>query len=322
MSAGKRTPYIYLFFTSEDGNTTYDYSTRYLNILHKERQWSGEAIIILRNDDLVVPDLRGYWLEIGYGDVTAGGNEYGQTSRMWVQGQTWDDSPDYLSSALYLTGVWEKLAKYEVTLKGSAPSFQGFYDADTTIYNIVDAVLTAAGFSLDALVQDDGIINTYMPKFYLNDTPIENARGVIYRLMSMTKSYLRPKTGKAFEVVYPQDSDSVDETYYSDQVYWFYKHSEKLNSLSPNHTIVYCNQPQDGSGGALITGDAQDATAIAYAGDITKRYKADYITSQGDADNRAAALLVKAKSNVPSAVLLTPHDARVELFHKENVNIS
>ena len=73
----KRKPYLPLVFTSKDGLTTVDYSyvhvsttNRLLYIEHSEFPYDDSAIIILQNNDLAVPDLKGYWVEIGYGDNT------------------------------------------------------------------------------------------------------------------------------------------------------------------------------------------------------------------------------------------------------------
>lgn len=323
-----RTPYVYEVFTSKDGNTTYDYTARELSTIENILPYSGEAIITLRNNDLAVADIRGYWVEIGWGAVTSSGNEYigdgtnePGPSRMWVKRQEWLDSPDGLFSPLYLQGIWEYLKEHEVTVKGVAPDFAGRYESDTTIYNIVKAVLEDAGCTLEALALDDGIVGVYQPNFYLNDDFIENTRDVLFRLMSMTKSYLRSKASMAFEIIYPQEGDSVDETYYSDQVFWFYKYNESLNELIPNHIIVYCNEGDD-DWANLITGTAEDATAIARYKRVTRRYKAAYITNQTDATNRAVALLAKAKTEIFGAFLITPLDHRVQLYDKARVESS
>ena len=320
--AATRTPYIYQLFTSKDGNTTYDYTARELSIIENILPYEGEAVITLRNNDLGVVDIRGFWIEIGWGDVTSGGNEYigdgtnePGPARLWVKKQERLDSPEGLFSILYLRGVWEYLEEHEVTVAGVAPDFAGNYASDTTVYDISDAVLIEAGFSLDALGTNDGIMGTYQPNFYLNDDFIENARDVLFRLASMTKSYFRPKAGLAFEVVYPQEGDSVDETYYSDQVFWFYKYNESLNELIPNHILVYCNEGDD-DWANLIIGEASDATAIARYKDVTRRYKAAYITNQTDATNRAIALLAKAQTEVFGAFLVIPMDHSVQLYDK------
>lgn len=317
-----RTPYIYLLFTPKGGGTTYDYTARELSTIENILPYSGEAIITLRNNDLAVVDIRGHWVEIGWGDVTTASNEYigdgtnePGPARLWVKKQEWLDSPEGLFSILYLKGVWEYLEEHEVTVKGVAPDFAGQYESDTTVYDISDAVLIGAGFSLDALGTNDGIMGTYQPNFYLNDDFIENARDVLFRCASMTKSYFRPKAGLAFEIIYPQEGDSVDETYYSDQVFWFYKYNESLNELVPNHIIVYCNEGDD-DWANLITGTAEDATAIARYKRVTRRYKAAYITNQTDATNRAIALLAKAKTEIFGAFLVTPLDHKVQLYDK------
>ena len=85
-------PYLPLVFTR--GATTYDYTfnptlttTRALQLEHHEEPWDDYGAIILRNNDLAVPDLRGYYLDIGYGAQTASGLRYSTAPRLWVKEQ-------------------------------------------------------------------------------------------------------------------------------------------------------------------------------------------------------------------------------------------
>ena len=104
-------PYIYCVFTS--GATTYDYTfnptlttNRMLRIEHHDELWDEWATIILRNQDLAVPDLRGYYVDLKYGANTSTGNEVPTEScgRMWVISQHEVSAPGILQVELRLVG--------------------------------------------------------------------------------------------------------------------------------------------------------------------------------------------------------------------------
>ena len=177
------------------------------------------------------------------------------------------------------------------------------------------------GWTLNAFAgTQDGIINAFRPIFEVNQMPFENAAALLYRLMWMTKCYLRAKNGKAWDVVYPVTGDTADETYYSNQAHWFIEYVEKTILLIPNSIVVLCNQDPTGEWDTeaypLITGTAEDATQIAKYAELVQPFIAGNIRSQVDADNRAVAILSKFKSEILGGRLVVPHDAQVELYDK------
>jgi len=317
-------PYIYLLFTSPDGGTTYDYSSsigRILSIEHHEEAYNDYATVILRNEDRSIPDLTGYWTEIGYGYVTGAGNEHSQTSRLWVKHQRHVSYMGVLHAQLELEGMWNVLR--EQLLRVGNPPYYSDEDeelADLTVYGIISRVLTEVGFTLDALgTEDDSIVDSYAPKFAPNDQPFESCAAVLYRLIQMTKCYIRSKTSKAMKIVYPEVTDTPDVTYYSDRAYWFWEYMERTNLLIPNHVIVFCNRGEDGLWTNIITGEASDAAEIAKYMDVTALTTAALIDSQTDATNRAAALLSRARAETLAGRVYIPHDCRVELYDKIKV---
>lgn len=319
--AASNTPYIYLLFTSKDGGTTYNYSSdqagrRILLIDHQEEPYNEYATIILRNDDRTIPNLKGYWTEIGYGYV-ASGNEYSQTSRLWVKHQQEISAQGKIVVLLELEGMWAKAREMPIRI-GSPPFFTASYTA-TTVEAIITALLSEIGMTLNAVTEDDDILDTFQPKFEINVQVFESAGGLIHRLINMTKSYLRSKASLAFEVKYPQTSDLEDLSYYSDQAPYFYEYTERRNVMIPNHVFVFANEGEDGLWANIITGEASNQDEIDLYDDIIRLVVAGRLTNATDAANRAAALLSRAQMEVLAGRLYAPHDCRVELYDKVRV---
>ena len=320
-NAVSNTPYIYLLFTSADGQTTHNYSSdqagrRILSIDHQEEPYNEYASIILRNNDRTIPNLKGYWTEIGYGYICAGDTaRYSQTARLWVKHQQDISAQGRIVTLLELEGMWAKAREMPVRT-GSPPLYTASHTTDT-VYSILETLIeTELGWTLSALGEDDSIINSYQPQLEINTQPFESHGGLMYRLINMTKSYLRTKATVTVEVKYPQTSDSVDITYYSDQAPYFYEYIERRNVLVPNHVYVFANEGTDGLWADIITGEASDATEIALYADIIKMVVAPSITSQADANNRAASVLVRAEAEMLAGRMYAPHDCQVELYDK------
>jgi len=151
-TAASRTPYFHCDFISlNDEDVHYDYSgtiSRILEIRHTEGAYGGGATITLDNSDLLVPDLNGYYVEIGYGDVTVNGNEYKDTPRLWVRSQEWKSSPQGLYSTVTLIDGLSLLSEL-IVLLGTVPMWYTLYARDTTVWMILDAILTEVGFTLN-----------------------------------------------------------------------------------------------------------------------------------------------------------------------------
>lgn len=319
-SAATNTPYIHLIFSSADMHTTYDYSSnqagrRILSIDHQEEPYNDYASIILRDDDKTIPDLKGYWTEIGYGYICAGSTaRHSQTSHLWVKHQQDINAQGRRVVLLELEGMWSKAREMPIRI-GNPPFYTQTYTTDT-VYGIITAILAEISMTLAALGEDDGIMNTLQPQFDINTQPFERAGQLIYRLLNMTKSYLRPKQTLEFEVKYPQDSDAENLSYYSDQAPYFYEYMERRNVLIPNHVYCFANAGTDGLWADIITGEASDATEIVAYDTIVKIVIAPELTTQADADNRAAAVLHRAQLEMMGGRMYAPHDCRVELYDR------
>ena len=330
-AAASRTPYIKLLFTSNDGLTTRDFSTnssafgnRILSIKHHEEPYNDYAHVILQDHDSIIPNILGYWTEIGYGDTTGAGNEYtgSQTSRLYVKHARHITAQGKLYTMLELEGLWTRTHDTLIRL-GSAPLFNTIYDGTiSTIYAILKAIFSHVGLSLpDVCPVNDGIIDTYRPEFEINEKPYERGRAIILRLIQMTKSYLRTPsaTGLQFGVVYPQAADAVNLTYYSGQSPYFNSFMERAPALIPNHFVVYGNEGDDGEWTGLVTSASPHGVSQA---DIDALYEiyaivlAQEFTLQADVDNQADVQLARARAENESGIAMIPHDCRVELYDK------
>lgn len=287
-------------FTDRTGGTTYDYSfdpdsstNRLENIIYREQPFDEYAAFQLRNDDLVVPDLRGYYVDLGIGAKTDSGLKYGTYPRLWVKKQHTlsggiKNGKKDLKTILELDGVWAMLREQQVLI-GSAPFYNDNFGELTgkTIYGIlkhlieITLTLDVTGniyqFTLDALGdQDDGIIDSLVlepvkdPEFPLinqnapghsNETSLaryDTFADVFEMLLGYTGCYLRAGAGLTFKIIYPQSTDAVNETYYSSlsDGHVFYENTERQFLKVPNRVKVLGDTSEDQDWSSFVEGEA------------------------------------------------------------------
>ncbi len=331
-SAAVRRPYLDLVFRPNGGGTTYDYSSRVLSITHDEQAYQGTATVVLRNSDRQVQDMRGYWTQIGYGDVLAGGPDYRPTPRLWVKRQSWDSAPGALTSTLYLEDGMLLLAERKVTLgtlgeqnaDGTArglPNYRYIYDKSHTVREIVASLLDnfdGMEFYLTGTA-DDGIINTLKPCLTINSQPHEDYWELISRLMTMTKCFLRPQPENTFAIVYPQEGDAVNAVYYSWQAPFFYQYTESRALCIPDVIKTFANQSADGTWDDYKLGVATDIESGSRYPQMAQIDQAATLTTPEAATARAEAILATLKRDTAGAAFVTQHDCRLELYDRVQV---
>ncbi len=332
--AASNTPYYKLVFTSKDGGTTVDLSTdsgtygnRMLLIDHVEEPYDDYATMIFRNHDRTIPSVKGYWIEVGYGYTTGAGNEYlgdgtnePAPARLWVKHQQSISAGGKLWEVLELEGMWSKLREQVIRL-GNPPLYTKSYTTDT-VFDVIGFILAELGMTLNALVEDDSIIDSLQPQFDINAQPFEYAAPLIYRLLHMTASYLKALDDEEFEIKYPQSGDSVDLTFYSAQVPYFYEYMERVNVLIPNHFLVYGNEGADALWADYVVSTSPngvDQGEIDAYDEVFKIILSGSLTTQDQVNTRANALLARAKFERLAGRMYAPHDARVELYDKLSI---
>lgn len=328
--AASKTPYLKLLFHPTAGGSNVDlssdnstYGNRIIYIDSVEEPYNDYATIIFRNKDRDIPSLLGYWTEIGWGYVTGAGKEFlgdgtnePAPPRLWVKHQQTVSAQGKLWELLELEGMWTLLRETLIRV-GSPPLYTTSYTTDT-IYDIMGYVLGESdpAMSLAALSENDGIINSFQPQFDINAIPFEYADAILYRLLNMTASYLKPLDDLEWEIKFPQDDDSVDQSYYSNQAPYFYEVMVRKNVLVPNHIYVFGNEGADGLWSSYICGEAKDQDEIDSYSDIIKVVLAGSLTTQNDVDNRADALLLRAQFEQNAGRMVAPHNGQVEIYDK------
>lgn len=341
-----KTPYFKYEFTSKDGGTTLDYTSRITGAeLHYEA-YNEYATILLYNNDNAIADIKGYYVDpfLGFDATGSGGSadEGEYYPRMWVKNMFDISLPGTKIAVLELEGQWKQLKEKAITIASEGkPFWTARYTATSTIFNILNAVIEDAGMDiLQDVADDDGFINAFTPAFNINEDPppYENYQQVVYRLIIRTKCYLRTEalaeTGASspiLRVKYPIDTDAIDEEYYSDKAHWFKEKAYKTKLVVPNHVEVYCDKDLevDADGFPLnpetygqfknlppMTGSALDQYEIDRYTEAYQFEQAGDVHNQTDADFVAEALLDRAKFEAHGGRIVIPHDCRVELYDK------
>lgn len=324
-SGTKATPHIHISINSVD------YSSRLLTLEHIEEQYRDRAVLILRNNDRAFDNvnLLGRKFRIAYGHYTGNnvaepdgdnaGNEYSYAPDLWIKSQQITSLQGELTCQLYAEGHWAYMREQRILGYGTSPYYTNTFTA-TTVYDLIEAIIeTAMGWTLNSLGTSDGIVDSFTPTFDLNNAPYESAAEVLYRLLQMTKQYMRVKANSIFELVYPQDSDAVNKSYYTSTNHKFFEYAEKISLVVPNSIAVYANQDADGTWGSLITGTASHPDSIDRYVEVLDPYIAGSIGTQEDADERASAILHRIKMEQLAGRLIVPHDAAIELYDKVRI---
>lgn len=193
---------------SRPGDSTYRYihsptaAKRIKFIRHEETPYLTEAIVVLDNSDLsLTTDLSGYRIDIHYGYMVDGTGDVtgGKTASMWVKRQFHTSKMGSLDTVLHCAGAWNLLAEINTIASiikegaGENPYYEVDYAASSyTIYDIMQDILEASDCALFVLgSEDDSIIDTLTPDFVANALPYETSADMLYRLLMMTKVFMR-----------------------------------------------------------------------------------------------------------------------------------
>ena len=335
-----KTPYISVSINDNAGAGAVEYWSRLEYLEYHEETYRDRAVIGLNNRDNALDNInmdgQEFTLGLGYDSSGHGGT----TTDTVAQATLWVKSHQILSVQgdriyqIFAEGMWMSLREQKILTGVTGDqdvAYASIFNRTKTVEALMKLVIEAMGWTWTAVATSDNITDIFLPVFNVNLAPFESGASLLYRLISMTKSYLRPKTGKVFEVVYPQITDPVDETYYSDQAPYFLEHDESTILLVPNSIVVLCNQDPSGEWNTtlypLIVGTAQDPdqfTAGVYDGnyhEVIGVYVAGSINNQADADKRADAILTQLKSETFGGRLVLPfHDCRMELYDRVEID--
>ena len=331
-TAVTRTPYHYMLFTDKGGGTTVNLSTnsaafpnRILSIDHREEAWTDSAYIVLNDPARDVPDLRGYWTEIGYGLTIAGSIHYSKTPRLWVKHQQTVWARDRYTSILELEGGMARLNEITVcnTTANTAGEFEPSSDvysmSGSTVYQMLGTLLPGYGFSLAAssVAEDDGIHNANTLNFLINSSPDETAGQIIRGMMTLTYNYLLPQTGMVMKEVYTA-ATTVDYTYNKDTQPKYYDFVERENTALVNKAYIFAGRNDVTGNYTIVASTTDTAGTVQYL--LTPIYgRAPSVASSGQAVQRAQMYLTKLQAQETAGRVMVAHDAQIELYDRIKV---
>ncbi len=335
-----------------------------------EERGNDSGVILLSNYDRSVPvDLDGYYVDLGWGHNTASGVLWDTAAgavapRLWVMQQSdISGAPKGGRPQLYtlfqLQGVWGAVLNQQPVRLGASPLFRYGDDLEggiltipaltnKTIYGVIEYLIetalsaqTGITFTLDPLgTQDDGHIDTDVPfpgSGELMRTINAGSPGrfqtygeLILALLELTKCVLIPRAGLAFKIIYPQASDTVDETYYSSNAdgHPFYEVENRRLNMVPNHLEVFGTDPETTAGDWF---DPDHYTIpptrpftpadieAAYTGTfmpVTETISEEGLDTNAECDDRAEFYGWQLKDQILGTRLIVPMDARNELYDK------
>jgi len=334
----------------------------------EERENDGGGILLNNYARSLPTDLTGYYVDVGWGHNTASGIKWAEADgavspRLWVM-QHIDISGGLKGqmpisyTVLNCEGVWAAVLNKQPIRLGTTPYFR-YDELDTipeltnlTIYGVLEYLIETAlsaqtgfTFTLDALgTQDDGHINTDIPypgggvplREINSDSPgtFQTYGEVIISLLELTKCILVPRAGLAFRIIYPQTTDTVNETYFSGSVLTppSYEVENRRLNMTPNHIEVFGTEPATGVGDWFdpdhyTTAPTRPLTPAsiqaAYTGEfmpVTLSISEDGLDTEVEADARASALGRQLKDRILGARVVIPMDARVELYDRVKVS--
>lgn len=210
-------------------------------------------------------------------------------------------------------GWWELLASTRVVRDPITPDDPPpIWNKDTTIKSILTEVLV--GWGNVWLDDDDGIINVYRP-FYEADG-LESALTTVRNLLDMTLSYIRIRDD-GFHIVYPQDTDNVDNTYDLDG-HVFFTRTHAVKATIPNRIVMVPSLPSQDEAPDFV-GVAIDQDSVDKLGFLDMITADDGLESEGEANARAFYILQRLKAEGVQGLITVPMHIGQELYDKVEV---
>ena len=327
-----RTPYIDITIDDNAGAGDVNYWSRLEYLEYHEEAYRDRAIIGLNNRDRTLDDIdldgQEFAIKLGYDSSGHGGAATDTVSypTLWVKSHQIISTMGQCYYQIVAEGMWMRLREQNVIADVTGPErgdkthypYGNTFNRTHTVEHLMKLIIEALGWTWTAVGSaaynsTDDIINSFKPVFEVNAMGYENAAALLYRLIWMTKHYLRPKAGKVM------DTDLVDESYYSYQANWFTEYVEKSILLIPNSIVVLAGKDpatNEWIEEKVILGVKKDDAQIAKYAEILKPFMAGSINSKGDADNRADAILTRLQGEILGGRLVAPHDCQVELYDK------
>lgn len=334
------TPYVTITMAvGKGGGTSYTYATtdspsRLKSVKLVENPYSDSAIIVLRNNDKsITTNFLGMYTTVTFGYNIGGTptvpDELGPAP-MWVKRQFQLSRGGDTDIVLYLQGCWSMLSeRFDIgsLLGGTRPYYEVDYSASADhVYDVISAVIVAAGFSMVALgTHDDGIVESLQPDYVVNSVPFDSYYVVLYRLLDMTRLFGRFERSAGadlaqFRLLYPYSYSDFHRTFTSDQTgsdYQFKNFEWTDHLLNPTHVWVVAHRVNTADGvwndGDIDVGEYSMATENSYP-DIVQYHIAETLDSEVKADARAKVIAIRQWMEESLGRIVVQHDCGLELY--------
>jgi hypothetical protein len=120
------------------------------------------------------------------------------------------------------------------------------------------------------------------------------------------------------DIIFPQDADSIDKTFYNYQSPYFYEFTEINNVTTPNKVIAYGMVDPDldwTDTGNLITGEAATESAqLNKYMEVIEYHQCPNLDNQVDCNTRAEVILERLQNHDVTGIMVIPHDTALELY--------
>lgn len=312
------TPYVQVDVLLDPGGYRYTTKDRLYNIEHTEEPYGGQANIQLKNHDqsLSGKDFKGWRVEIGYGYHTASGDEYSLAAPLWVIGHHDISLSGVLITELVCVDIWQKMswAVMGADPDTGRPEYAAGWEADTTIRQIIDQLLTSLDPPLSPVTVEvnDGIIDTYKP-FYVTqiNTPV---RKVLRDILLLTKSGMR-MTYQGMKIRYMVPGAPPGYTY--DTAHAFLSEARQKGLVLPNWIICVDHLPTEEGDAEQYIGTAKNLESIARIGAypiVKAPPDSAGIASNAEAQTMAESILNQIEAEVAQGRMVVPHNCGQELY--------
>lgn len=307
------TPFVRLYFSL--GGTTYEYKTseadnRIMYVSHSETPYRGGATIRLRDQDgyFRAIDYRGMRVDIGYGYITGSGEEYSNAPPVWVNAQRTISVEGELVCELVCVDIWWKLSNQRAM--GSSFTTPPYWDRDTTILDIIDALLSQLGITLSNDATSDPNLSD-MPVYESEvNRPVRN---ILRDMTAMTQSVLRMTGSDTIMSLYYLHPNPAS-VYTYDTGHAFYSDVKEAGLVVPNRVIVCDLIPTAVTQKAQFSGSADDTFSQGKIGVYTQVFEDQSVQSDSDCQRRAEAYLSKVRTERNQGTIVVPMNCGQEMY--------
>lgn len=287
-----------------------------LNISHEEEPYRASCKLVCDNSDgyFTELDFKGWKAVISYGLLTKNGEEFSDTSPLWVIAQQLDSSEGKLICTLTMVGIPNMLSEDR-----ASASYVPDEDDSKTVKTLIREIAGDSGVTHLACFNhtqkydvafdsEDSLIDSYKPKdtfrVYINSSRL----AAIRRLLDYTWCVIRYGADGKLHILKPTISEESFNYEYSLEDHVFFSKAYRKTLVIPNKIIVQSRVDDD----PQSSGEATDPTSYALL--PKTEYHQMRLTDNGEAADIADAILSKYQLNAEMGAANVSMNVGAEVF--------